>query len=66
MCIRDRERRDNNTLVPNDLYVIEQIHIDNFVIWKNGTGEIYQSSVNSNIIKIVNSFIEFLDENNIV
>lgn len=60
------EERDNNPSVPNDLYVIEQLHIDNIVIWQNSSGEVYQSSTNSNLIKIADSFLEFIEGNDLV
>lgn len=56
------EERINNPLIPHDLYVIEQIHIDDIVIWQNGSGEVYQSSINSNIKKIANSLSDFLSD----
>lgn len=55
------EERTNKSFVTNDLYVIEQTHIDNIVIWQNEIGEIFQSSKNTNIIKIANSLFEFLN-----
>lgn len=55
------EERTNKSYVTNDLYVIEQTHIDDIVIWQNEIGEIFQSSKNSNIIKIANSLLEYLD-----
>ena len=56
-----KEERINNPVVPANLYVIEQAHIDGNVIWQSETGEIYQSTPNSAPIKLCDSLCEYVE-----
>ena len=47
--------------VPGDWYVIEQLNIDGIIIWQSVTGEIYQTSPNSEPLKICDSFAEYIN-----
>ncbi len=46
--------------VPADWYVIEQLNIDGIVIWQSTSGEIFQTSPNSEPKKIYDSFVEYI------
>ena len=46
--------------VPNDWYVIEQLNIDGIVIWQSTTGEIYQTSPNTEPEKICESLADYI------
>lgn len=50
-----------NKYVSQDLYVIEQTHFDDIVIWQNQRGEIFQSSPLTTIQKISNSLLEYIE-----
>ena len=53
-------QRKYNPDVPDNWYVIEQLHIDGIVIWQASTGEIYQTSPNAKPKKICESFVEYV------
>ncbi|WP_295095123.1 SMI1/KNR4 family protein [Ruminococcus sp.] len=53
-------QRQYNTEVPADWYVIEQLNIDEIVIWQSEKGEIYQTSPNTKPKKICDSFVEYI------
>ena len=57
-----REERQLNPEVPKDWYVIEQTDIDSVVIWQVESGEVYQSSLNFEAMKIADSLYEYLLE----
>lgn len=59
VTIEERKLNDN---IPNNLYVIEQAHIDGIVIWQDENGYIYQTVGNSEPIKIFDSLIDYLKE----
>ena len=46
--------------VPNNLYVIEEMHIDGLVIWQDASGCIFQTTPGSTPVKIADSFAEYL------
>lgn len=48
------------TDIPDDWYVIEQLNIDGIVIWQSSTGEIYQTSPNTEPTKICDSLAEYI------
>lgn len=54
------EERVKKQLIPIDLYVIEQTHIDDIVIWQNEQGEIFQSSFNNSPHKIADSLLDYI------
>ena len=49
-----------NPLIPHNLYVIEDTGIDTIVVWQNEKGQIFQSAVGLEPVKICDSLIEFL------
>lgn len=53
--------RINNPLIPADMYVVEQTHYDNVVIWQSPTGEIYQSQPGKKPVLIAGSLSEYLN-----
>lgn len=54
------EEREYNPLIPHDLYVIEQTHIDDIVIWQDKSGKIYESMGKEPRV-IANSLKEYLN-----
>lgn len=56
-----QEERILNPNVPENIYVIEQAHIDGIVIWQAETGEVFQSMPHAPILKIANSLMEYCD-----
>lgn len=42
------------------MYAIEQVHIDDIVIWQSESGEVYQTVGDSKPEKIANSIIEYI------
>lgn len=58
-----KEERLKNPLIPNNLYVLEQIHIDDIVVWQNEDGHIFQSSFNCLPYKIADSLFEYIKLN---
>ena len=54
------ERRINPT-IPQDWYVLEEASIDGIIIWQSGTGEVYQSQLGRESVKIADSFCDYLD-----
>ena len=41
-------------------YVIEEAHIDGIVIWQDASGAVYETSPNSEAVKIADSLAEYL------
>lgn len=56
------EERKNNSFVPTDWYVIENLGIDGIIIWQNEKGEIYQTIPNGNMEKIYDSLYDYIKE----
>lgn len=54
------EEREYNPLTPKDYYVIEQLNIDGMVIWQSSEGKIYQTTPNSEPVKIADSLSEYI------
>lgn len=46
--------------VEKNLYVIEEAHIDGIVIWQDASGNVYETTPNSNVKKIANSLADYL------
>ena len=55
-----KELWKENPLIPHNLYVIEDTGIDTIVVWQNEKGQIFQSAVGLEPVKICDSLIEFL------
>lgn len=58
VTITERVRNPN---LEKKYYVIEQVNIDRIVIWQSNTGEIYQTTPNTQPLKLCNSLCEYLD-----
>ena len=54
-----QEERQYHT-VPNDWYVVEQLHIDGVVVWQSTNGEVYQSLPGQLPTKLCNSLLEYI------
>ena len=50
------------TDTPSDWYVIEQLNIDGIVIWQSASGEVFQTSPNTEPKKICDSFADYIWE----
>ncbi len=57
MSLMEREYTEN---IPSDWYVIEQLNIDAIVIWQSSSGEIYQTSPNTEPEKICESLADYI------
>ncbi|MBP3344923.1 MAG: SMI1/KNR4 family protein [Clostridia bacterium] len=49
-----------NKTVPHNMYVVENLGIDGIIIWQDEKGVIYQSTPNTEPIKIANSLAEYI------
>ena len=47
--------------ISHNLYVIEQTHIDNLVIWQNEKGEIFRTFSGEGLEKICDSLSEYIE-----
>ena len=54
------KERNNNPLIPVYMYVVEQTHYDNVVIWQSSSGEIYQSQPNKKLMLLAGSLHEYI------
>ena len=52
--------RDKIRGIPEDFYVIEEIHVDGIVVWQNTSGSVYLSKPDGTVKKIATSMQEFL------
>lgn len=50
-----------NKNVPKNLYVVEDTRVDGIIIWQDSNGLIYKSLPNSEIEKINDSLVEYLN-----
>lgn len=48
--------------IPDNLYVIEDLHLDSIVIWQSETGEIYETIGTNSPIKIFDSLMDYLEK----
>jgi hypothetical protein len=53
--------KNNNSKIPENLYVVEIVNMDDIVIWQSDTGAIYQSVPNISPVKLCNSLCEYID-----
>ena len=51
--------KENNT-VPDDFYVVEEAGIDGIVIWQNSSGEVFATKPGSEIAKLNDSLLEYI------
>ena len=56
--VTQKNRRKNT--VEQNLYVIEEAHIDGIVIWQDASGNIYETTPNSKAKKIAHSLTDYL------
>lgn len=56
------EEKEYNKNVPDDFYVIEQVHIDGIVIWQSKKGEIFQTFPNCKPVKIFDSLADYITQ----
>ena len=54
-----KAQREFNSLVPKNLYVIEEANIDFIVLWQDERGTVYQSSHGLAPYKVANSLEEY-------
>lgn len=52
--------RNNNSHIPDDMYVIEIANIDGIVIWQGSTGEIFETIYDGVPTLICKSFSEYI------
>ena len=50
-----------NRQIPNDFYVLEQLNIDDVVIWQAQDGTVYRTVGDSAPVKICDSFCDYID-----
>ena len=54
------KERENVACDMSGMYVIEQTHIDDIVIWQSASGEVFQTNGNHKSVKIADSIINYL------
>lgn len=54
------KERKNVAFDMSGMYVIEQTHIDDIVIWQSDSGEVYQSTNGLQVKKIANCIIDYI------
>ena len=54
------KERNNVACDMSEMYVIEQTHIDDIVIWQSASGEVFQTNGNHESVKIADSIINYL------
>ncbi len=54
-------RKSMDEDIPSDWYVIEQLNIDGIVIWQASSGEIYQTSPETEPIKLCDSLADYIE-----
>lgn len=62
VVIVTKREREYNLLIPENLYVVENLGIEGVIIWQNEKGEIFQSMSNNAPQKICNSLAEYIKE----
>jgi hypothetical protein len=53
--------KNNNSKIPENLYVVEIVNMDDIVIWQSDTGAVYQSAPNISPVKLCNSLCEYIE-----
>lgn len=56
-----KKNKDKYNDINDDMYVIEELNIDNIVILQDSKGTIFESTPNSKPKKIFNSFAEYVE-----
>lgn len=57
VTLKERQRYNHEC---DSMYVVEQLHIDNMVIWQSQDGKVYQSMPGSHVVEIASSLAEYL------
>ena len=57
VTLSERERKHH---IPDDFYVLEQLNIDDAVVWQSSKGAVYQTVGDSEPVKICDSFCEYI------
>lgn len=55
-----KEAKARYTDIPADYYVVEQVGVEELIIWQSGSGEIYGSAPNYDCRKICRSLSEYI------
>ena len=55
-----KEARARYTIIPAGYYVVEQVDVEELIIWQNGSGEIYGCAPNYKVEKICNSLHDYV------
>ncbi len=53
--------RQYNHDIPEEWYVVEQVHIDGIVIWQSTKGHIFKSIPNAKPVKVCDSLVEYVN-----
>ena len=56
------EEKEKNGCVSKEMYVVEQTHYNGIVIWQDSTGTIYQTTRDSEPLKIYDSLTDYIDK----
>lgn len=56
VTLREKDFND----VPDDFYVVEEAGIDGIVIWQNSSGEVFATQPGSEIAKLNDSLLEYI------
>lgn len=52
--------RERNLKVPSNMYVIEKANIDGIIVWQSSEGDIYETVMNSEPIRVCQSLVEYI------
>lgn len=55
------EQKENNPSIPDEYYVVEELNIDDCVIWQDKNGAVYSSMPNEDIKLEANSLKEYIE-----
>lgn len=58
VTLEERQQYPNN---PENWYVLEQLYIDDVIIWQASTGEVYQVMPGETPLKICDSLVEYIE-----
>ena len=55
-----KQERELNPKVPNNMYVIENTHLDGVIIWQDSNGKVYRTQPNKEPVKISDSMVDYI------
>lgn len=58
VTLKERQKYNHEC---DSVYVVEQLHIDDMVIWQSQDGKVYQSMPGSHLVEIASSLAEYLE-----